>query len=289
MTVSGLLWYPSRVTSAPPDRVPTGYAAPPGQAPDSARARAQQAEQVWAQEAASAQRSGQEAAPFPAAAIVPVKALDLAKSRLDLPAGARRQLALAFAADTLAALAACPEVAGIVVVTADPEVAALAAGRGARVVHDDTDSLDDAVALGVTTLASGRCQPCATTHDRPSASQRRGEAGILVAPSDLPALRSADVSKVLRRAAGHASAFVPDRAGTGTTMVVTAPGRRVVTAFGQGSAARHTGLGLYAVHSAPVRARHDVDTLADLSAAAALGVGEATAALLRAGVFDVRG
>ena len=86
---------------------------------------------------------------MPATAIVPVKALDLAKSRLALPPGERRQLALAFATDTLDALLACPDIGAVVVITADPDVAALAAARQAHVVPDSTDSLDAAIADAV--------------------------------------------------------------------------------------------------------------------------------------------
>lgn len=44
----------------------------------------------------------------PVTAVVPVKRLAAAKSRLDLPVARRRALALAFAVDTVAALAASP-------------------------------------------------------------------------------------------------------------------------------------------------------------------------------------
>ena len=209
--------------------------------------------------------------PSPVTAVVPVKDLDLAKSRLALPAHQRRQLALAFATDTLSALARCPDVAAIIVVTADPDVVALAATVGARVVHDETDSLDGAIGAAVAVAVAA------------SAARDLPDVGVLITPSDLPCLRADDVTEVLSQASGHPAAFVPDRSGTGTTMVIYSPGQPVVTGYGGESAARHTGLGLYAVPAAPIRTRHDVDTLEDLLAAAALGVGEATAPLLGQG------
>ncbi len=212
------------------------------------------------------------AAPPQVTAVVPVKALDLAKSRLALPQPDRRELALAFATDTLAALLDCPEVSAVVVITADPDIATLATSLGAHVVPDHTETLDAAIAEAVA-----------------RAARQHPTAGVLVTPADLPCLRPADVSEVLRQAAGHRAAFVPDRSGTGTTIAIFAPGEPVVTGYGAGSAARHTGLGLYAVPSPPVRARHDVDTVADLRDAAALGLGPATAAVLRNGVLSAAG
>ena len=64
--------------------------------------------------------------------VIPVKVLALAKSRLTgLPAADREKLALAMAADTLAAAAAAAPVAAVLVVTDDPAVRAEAAGHQA--------------------------------------------------------------------------------------------------------------------------------------------------------------
>lgn len=197
-------------------------------------------------------------------AVVPVKPLGLAKSRLALPRDTRRELVLAFAVDTLVALTRCAEVAIVIVVTADADIAQAAARLGVRVVPDpDTTSLDDAIAVGAQ-----------------AAIQARPEAGVLVVPADLPCLRPADVTEVLSQSQGSPTAFVPDRVGTGTTMVICQAGESVVTRYGGESAARHTELGLKALRAAPVRARHDVDTLDDLRHATTLGLGASTAALV---------
>jgi len=150
----------------------------------------------------------------PVLAVLPVKSLELAKSRLALPAEQRRKLALAFAADTLRALTECPELDSIVVVTADADIARLAHDAGASLAPDEGDTLDAAIAVALSTVLPDR------THST-----------VLVSPADLPCLRPEDVSSVLelartelgRRRRGH-DAFVPDRAGTGTTMVIHSPG-----------------------------------------------------------------
>ncbi|HEY0936807.1 MAG TPA: hypothetical protein VGD91_24115, partial [Trebonia sp.] len=70
--------------------------------------------------------------------LLPVKVLAQAKSRLAvLAADRRRELALARAADTAVAAAACPEVARVVVVTSDPAAGALLSGLGAVIVADE--------------------------------------------------------------------------------------------------------------------------------------------------------
>src|ERR1700744_2016348 len=70
--------------------------------------------------------------------LLPVKVLARAKSRLAAPAGARRrELALAFASDTVTAVLACPEVARVVVVTSDPAAGPLLAALGAVIVADE--------------------------------------------------------------------------------------------------------------------------------------------------------
>ncbi|HKU85767.1 MAG TPA: 2-phospho-L-lactate guanylyltransferase, partial [Casimicrobiaceae bacterium] len=72
-------------------------------------------------------------------AVVPVKALGQAKSRLagTLSCDARAEFARAMLQDVLEALAQARTIAGLVVVTADPEATALAARLGARIFTSD--------------------------------------------------------------------------------------------------------------------------------------------------------
>ena len=70
-------------------------------------------------------------------AVVPVKETGGAKERLAAvaPSALRRRLALAMFEDVLAALAGVPELAGVLVVTADPDARLLARRYGARAIE----------------------------------------------------------------------------------------------------------------------------------------------------------
>lgn len=197
--------------------------------------------------------------------VVPVKPLALAKSRLAVPADRRRALALAFAVDTVTSLSCSPLVAGVLVVTSDPDVARRVRQLGVRLVPDEGAGLGAALRSGT----------------RVATAWRPG-GGVAVVPADLPCLRPEDVTWVLTAGATGAGAFVPDRSRTGTTLVVYPPGRTAVTRYGPDSAARHRSLGLRPLDDAPVRARHDVDTLDDLRAARLLGPGPETLAAMGA-------
>jgi len=201
----------------------------------------------------------------PVVAVVPVKRLAAAKSRLRLPADQRTSLALAFALDTLDALAASPVVAATLVVSSDPEVTSHLRRMDVAVVPDDTTGLHNAVEVGI--AAAARQWP---------------DLGIAVVPADLPSLRPDDVDEVAHLAQATDGAFVPDHEGTGTTIVVHPSGRSAATRYGPSSATRHRELGLAPLDQAPPRARLDVDTLEDLDVALTLGVGRRTAAAVAA-------
>lgn len=204
-------------------------------------------------------------------AVVPVKPLARAKSRLVLPDELRRALVLAFAGDTVAALSANPFVAGVVVVTTDPEVEqVLGALASVRLLRDDGTGLCQAVHAG----------------SRAASSWSPGT-GVLVVPADLPCLVAADVTAVLVAGRRTDGAFVPDRSGSGTTLLLSHPGRQVVASYGPGSAARHRALGVHPLDDAPPGARLDVDTVADLRSAVTLGLGpQASAVLAGVGSLD---
>lgn len=197
--------------------------------------------------------------------VVPVKRLDGAKSRLSTrTAGVRRDLSLAFALDTVAAALAAPGVAAVVVVSDDPRVGEAVSQAGARAVLDASGGgLNDALRVA-------------------EAAVRAEGAGALVAlAGDLPALRPDQLGRALADAAAHPRAFVPDAAGTGTTMLTAAAGTELDPRFGERSCAAHAASG--AVRLSPVDAaglRRDVDTEVDLWDALRLGVGPATAAVL---------
>jgi 2-phospho-L-lactate guanylyltransferase len=207
-------------------------------------------------------------------AIVPVKSLRWGKSRLALPDEQRKTLALAFALDTIAALLATPVVAGVLVVSADADVVRRLRHTPVRLVPDDGSGLPAAIRAGSRAAASWM-----------------PERGVAVVPADLPCVCPEDVTQVLLSEQSADGAFVPDRTATGTTMLMSPPGRPAAAAYGRESAARHLALGLRRLDEAPVAARHDVDTLEDLRLAAVLGVGAQTVAALAgmAGFTEVRG
>ncbi len=199
-------------------------------------------------------------------ALLPVKGLDSAKSRIaGAPAGSEL-LALAFLRDTVAALHSSSAVVEIVVVTSDPDVVLEARRAGCRVV-------DDTGHPGINAAVSW------------AATQCPGAEAILVLVSDLPALDGSTIDRVLDLAARHHRSFLRDQPGTGTTMWCTTEPADVLTAFGTDSARGHAAAGAVDLSEVPGehdlrRARQDVDTVDDLELARALGLGEATASLV---------
>lgn len=197
--------------------------------------------------------------------VVPVKLLAHAKTRLAGPAGPHRErLALAIATDTVSAALACPRVRGVVVVTDDPVAAPGLAAAGAHIVPDEPRrGLNPALEYG-----AARARLIAP------------DAGVGALSADLPALRPAELDRALEAVSAAPNAFVPDAAGSGTTLYTARPEAMFAPAFGPESRARHRALGAYeAVPSAIDSVRRDVDTIDDLREALALGVGSHTAAV----------
>lgn len=200
--------------------------------------------------------------------VVPVKRLEQAKTRLDGPFAAyRRDLALAFALDTVSAALGCPVVAAVLVVTDDPAAARRLGALGAEVTGDDPDAgLNPALSHGAD-LVVGRHPGTAV--------------GTLAA--DLPALRPTELAVALERAAAYPRAFVRDAEGSGTTLLLARSTAELRPAFGPRSAQRHLTEGAKEVAADDLpTVRADVDRPADLETALALGVGPETAAVLAA-------
>lgn len=193
--------------------------------------------------------------------VMPVKLLALAKSRLSDLGPARTELALALVLDSVTAALAAPGVRGVLVVT-DDEMAARALARpGVRLVADSPRAgLNAALRHGVAQLGS------------PGA--------VAALTADLPALRPEDLGRALLECAEHRLAFVPDAEGSGTTMLAASSSADFRPHFGSGSAAAHTAAGAVRVAEGLASLRRDVDTVAGLRAAIALGVGTRTASVL---------
>ena len=195
-------------------------------------------------------------------AVVPVKHLDVAKSRLAAYGdAARRELALAFAADVVTAALECPAVAQVLVVTDDADAATVLAALGAVVVPDDPDAgLNPALDHGADLLRA------------------TDEAlGVVTLSADLPALRPADLAQVLAAVPVGGRAFVTDSTRTGTTLLAASAPAALDPSFGDGSRRRHLASGALELPGTDAL-RRDVDTPEDLAAALVLGVGRRTAA-----------
>jgi 2-phospho-L-lactate/phosphoenolpyruvate guanylyltransferase len=200
--------------------------------------------------------------------VVPVKVLAQAKSRLTgLVRANRPEVALAMAADTVAAAVAAATVGAVLVVTDDADVGAEMSGLGALVLPDEPAAgLNEALAFGAA-----------------YARARWPQRGVAALAGDLPALRPRELQAALAVAGASRQAYVPDAAGTGTTLYAVVPGARFEPRFGVGSAARHGAAGAARLDlPASAGLRRDVDTAADLRLAAAIGLGPRTTALLSA-------
>lgn len=201
--------------------------------------------------------------------MVPIKRLDRAKSRLRgandaADDGAHAELVLALLVDTVTAAANAPGVRRLLVVCEDTRVPVALRGTGVECVDErGLPGLNAALSFGAGVLR---------------ARNKQGVVGALQA--DLPALRPAELAEAIALAAGR-RAFCTDRPGTGTTLLLSAPGQPLEPRFGVGSAAAHAASGAVAVGAGLDSLRCDVDTAADLAAAAGLGLGSRTAYLAR--------
>jgi 2-phospho-L-lactate guanylyltransferase len=195
--------------------------------------------------------------------VVPIKRLDRAKSRLrGAVAGSHAELVLALLLDTVSAAAAAENVRRVLVVCEDARVSAALRGTGVECVDErGLPGLNAALSYGADALRE---------------RDPRGVVGALQA--DLPALRTADLAAAVAAAAGR-RAFCPDHAGTGTTLLLSAPGAPLGPRFGTGSARAHADSGAVEIGVDSASLRCDVDTAGDLAAAARLGLGPRTGAL----------
>lgn len=201
--------------------------------------------------------------------VIPVKVLARAKSRLTgLDAPRRACLALAMAADTVAAARMADGVAAVIVVTDDPAVTSAATGLGATVLADTPAAgLNEALEHGA--AYSRAIWP------------ERGCAGLA---ADLPALRPEELSRALTAAARFGEAFVPDAEQTGTTLYAAAAGTAFRPLFGVSSRQRHIAAGAAELDLPDLDGlRRDVDTADDLRRAAVIGLGPRTVAALSEG------
>ncbi len=207
-------------------------------------------------------------------ALVPVRSLEGAKARLGeaLDAEERRALVERLLARTVEAAAATPGVAAVAVVSPDPAVLELAVRLGAEGVPQG----------GGGGLNEGLEEARAWAEDA-------GADGILVVPGDLPAVSTPELARIVAGARAVLDcgepgatapravvALVPDRAGTGTNLLLVSPPRAIAFLFGESSRAAHAVAAraagaAYLELGGPLAL--DLDTPDDLLAAEAAGLG----------------
>ena len=191
-------------------------------------------------------------------AIVPVKGLARAKTRLApvLSPSARRELVLTMFEDVLGILRGTQGIDRILVVTADPTIAALGERKGAMILRERHSSgLNAALRRGA-------------RH-----AHREGAKRVLFIPADVPLATPAEIGRIVsgaRPSERDSAVIVPARLGGGTNALVLSPPDALSPSFGEDSFARHCrqafGRGLEAQ---VVRLRglsRDIDEPSDLAA-----------------------
>jgi 2-phospho-L-lactate/phosphoenolpyruvate guanylyltransferase len=189
-------------------------------------------------------------------AVVPVKELAEAKHRLSraFPPAFRRTLPIEMLEDVLEALTGASSLAGIAVVTIDPEMQRIARRRDARVLVDDATGGHTA---GVTAAAR--------------VLVAEGREGMLTVPGDIPGVTAAEIEALLdQHGPSPAFTIAPAHDGRGSNAVVLSPADLVPLAFGNDSFVPH----LAAARAKGVEPRVirlerlglDIDTPEDLAA-----------------------
>lgn len=154
-------------------------------------------------------------------ALVPVKDLQDAKQRLAgvLAPAERHALFRAMLEDLLSVLRQCRNLAGVALVTRDPEARALAARYGARVLREPGNrGHTEASSLGARALAE------------------EGACGMLQLPGDIPLVTPGDIDALLQV---HTSApsvtLAPSRDQRGSNAVACSPPDLLPLRFGEDS------------------------------------------------------
>jgi len=181
--------------------------------------------------------------------LIPASALQVAKSRVALPAPMRRDLAQSLLTHTLTESLSARRVGMVLVITADPVLAEVATALGASVeIERPPYGLNRAVLTGRRRLAK----------DEP-----RCDIAVLV--SDLPLLDRDELDAAVGEFhAGWRPLVVADRSGRGTTFLMHSRGCMPPTRFGPGSSLAHAQLGYRRARGEVPGLRHDLDTLDDL-------------------------
>ena len=159
-------------------------------------------------------------------AVVPAKRFAHVKSRLMpvLTSDERRMLAGAMLADVLSVVTRARCLGGVIVITSEPKLVAIARDAGAEIVSDlDCENTQSAaVAVGARRLAD------------------MGQAGMLVIPADVPLITVDDVEAIVcRHRAAPSVTLVPSTKDRGTNALACSPPLAVSCHFGGDSLRAH--------------------------------------------------
>jgi len=155
-------------------------------------------------------------------ALVPVKALLESKTRLRsvLASDMVERVAEAMLRDVIEALLRVSTLASVVVVTPDPDVAAVARDAGAKALVRDDPDLNTAIDAGAAAI-------CREPGD-----------GVLVVLGDVAGVRSEEIESLVEALVAPGVALAPSRDG-GSSAVLRIPYAIVPACFGPNSAAAH--------------------------------------------------
>lgn len=192
-------------------------------------------------------------------AVVPVKELNRAKQRLAGVLGPEQRHALSrsMLEDVLTAIGQAHGLAGLLVVSSDPDARLQAGRHGARLLDDPGGGLNAALEHASAVLTA------------------EGTEGMLILPADSPLANPAEIEAVLgARGSGPAVAIAPDRRGDGTNALLCAPPDLISFRYGPGSFRAHC----EAAQAAGIEPRildlpglaFDIDTPEDLAAFTAI-------------------
>jgi 2-phospho-L-lactate guanylyltransferase len=158
-------------------------------------------------------------------AIIPVKPLRLAKSRLSsiLTPEERQQFAEAMLRHVLDVLNAVPQVTGTLVISRDNHALALAREHGAKTVQESgAPELNVALMRATSIIRSWR------------------SSAVLVLPADLPLISAEDVRNIINMAQGDRAVVIStDRNKDGTNALFVRPPGLIEYSYGEGSFRRH--------------------------------------------------
>lgn len=223
--------------------------------------------------------------------IVPVKALERAKSRLapTLSPENRRALVVAMATDVITVCRDTPGVSRVRIIGSDPEIARIADEVGVEFVVDPTGRPTRTIKSPAPVRAE--TEDSLNTALTWAMAGVRGPVGVVAA--DLPELESHLFSEILESATRHLHSIVTDHRGRGTTMAFWTGSTSRTSLFGPDSADRYRRLGgaeVIGVDGAGWgEAARDVDIPEDVADLAGRRVGPTTGRALRGVPVSLRG